>query len=77
MKAKILRECLGLISKLVIIHFGDYGTAVARTNKVNTNAFDASGIFRDVYIKILCILCRLRDCGSWSDLMRYFSRRVF
>ena len=63
MKAKILRECLGLISKLVLIHFGYYGTAVART-KVNTNAFDASGKFRDVYIKILCILCRLRDCGS-------------
>ena len=52
MKAKFLRECLDLISKLVLIHFGDYGTAVARTNKVNTNTFDASGIFRDVYIKI-------------------------
>ena len=61
MKAKILRECLGLISKLVLIHFGDNRTAVARTNKVNSNAFDASGIFHDVYIKILCILCRLRN----------------
>ena len=40
MKAKILRECLGPISKLVLIHFSDYGTGVARTNKVNTNAFD-------------------------------------
>ena len=39
-------------------------TAVARTNKVNTNAVDASGIFRDVYINILCKLCRLRDCGT-------------
>ena len=64
MKAKFLRECLGLISKLVLIHFGDYVTAVARTNKVNTNTFDASGIFRDIYIKILYILCRLQDCGS-------------
>ena len=34
--------------------------AVAKDQlKVNINAFDASGIFRDVYIRILCKLCRL------------------
>ena len=46
------------------VNYVDCGTAVARTNKVNTNAHDASGIFRDVYIQILGKVCRLRDCGS-------------
>ena len=41
------------------VNYVDCGTAVARTNKVNTNAFDESSIFRDVYINILCKLCRL------------------
>jgi len=47
------------------VNYVDCGTAVERTNEVNTSAFDASGIFRDVYIMILCKLCRLRtaDCG--------------
>ena len=46
------------------VNYVDCRTAVARTNKVNTNAFDASRIFRDVYIIILSKLCRLRDCGD-------------
>jgi len=43
----------------------DCGLAVARTIK----AFDARGIFRDVYIKILCKLCRLRTAVA-LDLRR-------
>ena len=34
-------------------------SAVARTNKVNTNVHDASSIFRDVYIHINYV-----DCGT-------------
>ena len=37
--------------------------------KVNINVFDASGIFRDVYIMILCKLCRLRPAVA-LDLRR-------
>ena len=37
--------------------------------KVNINAFDASGIFRDVYMSILCKLCRLRTAVA-LDLRR-------
>ena len=33
------------------INYVECGTAVARANKINTNAFDASDIFRDVYIR--------------------------
>ena len=40
-----------------------------RTNKVNTNTFDASGIFCDVSINILCKLCRLRTAVA-LDLRR-------
>ena len=32
------------------VNYVDCGTAVARANEINTNAFDASDIFRDVYI---------------------------
>ena len=60
----------------------DCGTAVARINKVNTNAHDASGIFRDVYIQILGKVCRLRDCGSriwwmifqWPGILKFSPR---
>ena len=38
------------------VNYVDCGTAVARTNNVNTNAHDASGIFCDVYIQILIII---------------------
>ena len=38
------------------INYVDCMTAVARTNKVNNNAFDASGIFRDVYINVMQIM---------------------
>ena len=53
-----------ILQSYMFVNYVDYGTAVARTNKVNTNAHDASGIFRDVYIQILGKVCRLRDCGS-------------
>ena len=48
------------------VNYVDCGTAVERTKKVNTNAFDASGIFLDVYIMILC---RLRTAVA-VDLRR-------
>ena len=55
------------------VNYVDCGTAVARINKVNTNAHDASGIFRDVYIQILGKVCRLRDCGSriWRMIFQW------
>ena len=37
--------------------------------KVNINVFDASGIFRDVYIRLLCKLCGLRPAVA-LDLRR-------
>ena len=42
--------------------------------KVNINMFDASGIFRDVYISILCKLCRLRTAVA-LDLRRVWVAR--
>ena len=42
------------------VNYVDCRTVIARTNKVHTNAVDASGMFRNVYINILCKLCRLR-----------------
>ena len=48
-------------------------SAVARTNKVNTNVHDASSIFRDVYIHINYV-----DCGTAvAGFDKYFSGRVF
>ena len=52
----LLSPLLILVSYM-LINYVDCVTEVARTNKVNTNAFDASGIFRDVYINMLCKLC--------------------
>ena len=68
-----------ILQSYMYVNYVDYGTAVARTNKVNTNAHDASGIFRDVYIQILGKVCRLRDCGSriwwmifqWPGILKF------
>ena len=38
-------------------------SAVARTNKVNTNVHDASSIFRDVYIHINYVDCATAVAG--------------
>ena len=51
------------------VNYVDCRTAVARTNKVNTNTFDTSGIFCDVSLNILCKLCRLRTAVA-LDLRR-------
>ena len=51
------RSPLLILVSYMYINYVDCVTAVARTNKVNTNAFDASGIFRDVDISMLCKLC--------------------
>ena len=51
------RSPLLILLLYIDVNYVDCGTAVAMTNKVNTNAFDASSIFHDVYINILCKLC--------------------
>ena len=68
-----------ILRSYMYVNYVDCGTAVARINKVNTNAHDASGIFRDVYIQILGKVCRLRDCGSriwwmifqWPGILKF------
>ena len=51
------RSPLLILALYMYVNYVDCGTAVAMTNKVNTNTFDASSIFHDVYINILCKLC--------------------
>ena len=52
------RSPLLILVLYMYVNYVNCGTAAAGTNKVNTNVFDASGIFRGVY-KHVIKLCRL------------------
>ena len=52
------RSPLHILVLYMHVNYVNVGTGAARTNKVNTNVFDASGIFRDVYEHVIK-LCRL------------------
>ena len=62
------RPLLILVSSMYL-NYVDCGTVVARTNKVNTNAVD-------VYINILCKLCRLRTAVAVDLTHEPFHQRA-
>ena len=70
------RSPLLILVSSMYVNYVDCGTVVARTNKVNTNVVDASGMFRDVYIAISCKLCRLRTAVAVELTHEPFHQRA-